>query len=65
MAAIASLGELGRVVVVAVHVPVMLVVAVGRAEDSWADRAGEVVHVVLAVQGGYIGGAQGLATRVA
>lgn len=49
VAAIAPLGELRRVVVVAVDVAIVLVVAVRRPKDRRAHGASEVVHVVLAV----------------
>jgi hypothetical protein len=49
LTAVALLGELGRVVVVAVNAAVMLVVTVLGAEDGLAEGAGEMVDVVLAV----------------
>lgn len=49
LAAIAALGKLGGVVVVAVDAALVLVVAVGGAEDGGTDGAGEVLDVVFAV----------------
>ena len=65
LAAIALLGELGAVVVVAVDVALVLVVGVLRAEDGGADGAGEVLDVVFAVEGGDVGASQGAAAVVA
>jgi hypothetical protein len=50
LAAVASLGELRRVVVVAVNVAVVLVVTVLRTKYRITERARKMVNVVLAVQ---------------
>jgi hypothetical protein len=55
LAAIAALGELGRVVVVAVYLAIVLVIAVLSAEHRGAQGAGEVVDVILAVERGNVG----------
>jgi hypothetical protein len=65
LAAIAALGKLGRVVVVAVHLAVVLVVAVLGAKDGRAEGAGEVVNMILSLQGGDVGPSQGAAALVA
>ena len=62
MAAVTPLGELGRVVVVAIDVAIVLVVAVLRAKDGRAEGTGEVLHVVLAVERSYVGAAEGTTT---
>lgn len=62
MAAVTPLGELGRVMVVAVDVAIVLVVAVLRAKDGGAERTGEVLHVVLAVERGDVGASKGATT---
>jgi len=51
LATTAALGELCRVVVMAVDLALMLVVAILGTKHSWAQRAGEVVNMILAVQG--------------
>lgn len=48
---IASLGELGRIVVVTIDLPFVFVVAVLRAKNCWANGTGEMFDVVLLVQG--------------
>ena len=65
LAPIALLRERGAVVVMAIHVTLVLVVGVLRAEDRRADAAGEVLDVVFAVQGRDVGAAQGAAAVVA
>jgi hypothetical protein len=52
LASVTALGELGRVVVVAVDLAVVLVVAILGTKDGGAEGAGEVVDVVLFVEGG-------------
>ncbi len=49
VAAITSLSEMRRVVVVAVDLAIMLVVAVLRTENCRTDRAGEVFNVILSI----------------
>jgi hypothetical protein len=61
LATVASLGKLGRVVVMAEDGTLVLVVAVGRAEDGGTDGAGEMFDVVFAIEGGNVGASQGLA----
>ena len=62
LAAIAPLGKLGRVVVVAVDTALVLVVAVRGAEDGRTDGTGKVLDVVFAVKSGDVGAAQSLST---
>ena len=64
LAAVAALGELGGVVVVAKDLPVMLVVAVLRAEDGWTYRACKVVDVILPIQSRDVGSSQGTSAMV-
>jgi len=52
LTSIALLRELGRVVVMAVHVALVLVVRILRAENGWANAACEMLDVILAIQGG-------------
>jgi hypothetical protein len=49
---VAALGELGRIVVVAVHLVIVFVVAVLGSKHGRAQGAGKVVDVILALQGG-------------
>jgi hypothetical protein len=46
----ALLGELGRVMIMAIHVAVVLIVAVLGAKDGVAKRAGEVIDMVFPIQ---------------
>lgn len=64
LAAAAALGKLGGVVVMAVHLPVMLVVAVLGSEDGRTERAGKVVDVVFSVEGGDVRPSKGPAALV-
>jgi hypothetical protein len=50
LAAIAALSKLGRVVIVTVHLSIVLVIAVLSPKHGWADGAGEVFNVVLAIK---------------
>lgn len=59
MAASALLSEACGVVVVTIYGAFVLVVGVGGAEDGRANGAGEVLNVVLAVEGGDVGAAKG------
>lgn len=65
LAAVAALGKLGRVVIVAVNATFMLVVAVRGAEHGGTYRAGEVLDVVFALEGGNVRAAEGLSALVA
>lgn len=65
LAAVAPLGVAGRVVVVAVDVAVVLIVAILGTKDGGAERACEVVDVVLAVEGGDVGAAKGASALMA
>ena len=47
---IATLGELRRVMVMTIHLPIMLIVTVLRAEYRRAHRACKMVYMVLLVQ---------------
>jgi len=49
VAPIATLCELCRIVVVAVHTSIMLVVTVLGTKDSWTHRTCEMIYVILAV----------------
>jgi len=55
LATIALLRKPRTVMVMTVHAPLVLVVAVLRPEDGGTDAAGEVLDVVFAVQGGDVG----------
>lgn len=65
LTAVALLRKTGRVVVMTVHFAFVLIVTVLSAEDGGADGTSEVLNVVLAIQGCYIGTAQGIAAGVA
>jgi hypothetical protein len=52
--AVASLGELRRVVVMAIYFALVLIVRVLCAKNCGTDRAGKMLNVVLAVQCGDI-----------
>lgn len=56
-----SLRETRRIVVMAIHVALMLVVAILCSKDCWADGAGEMLNVVLAIQRGNIRASKGTA----
>ena len=64
LAAIASLRELCRVVVVAVHIAVVLVVTVLRAKDGRTEGTSEMVHVVLPIQRRDVGAPEGSSALV-
>lgn len=51
MAAVASLGKLGRVMVMAVDLAFVFVVGILGTKDSWTYGAGKVFNVVFAIQG--------------
>lgn len=65
LAAITPLGKLGRIMVVAVYLAIVFVVAVRRAKDCWAHRAGKVVDMIFAVESGDVGSTKSLAALVA
>jgi hypothetical protein len=65
LASIAALGELGRVVVMAVNLAIVLVVAVLGAEYCRAQGACEVVDVILALERGNVGPPQCAAALMA
>ena len=65
VAAMATLGEAGRIVIMAINLALVLVVAVLRAEYGGTDGTGEVLDVVFVVEGGYIGASQGIVAGVA
>lgn len=65
VAAIASLSELRRVMEMAVHLCLVLIIAVLGAKDCRADGAREMFNVVFAVQRGDVRSAKGATTRVA
>lgn len=65
LAAIAALRELGGIVIVAVHLAVVLVVAVLGAEYGGAQGAGEVIDVVFALEGCDVGPSQRSAALMA
>ncbi len=64
LAAFTALSELGRVMVMAVHMAVMFVVAVLGAEDGGAEGAGEVVDMVFPIKSCDVGPAQGSAASM-
>lgn len=51
VAPITALGELGRVMVVAVDLAIMLIIAVLRAKHCWTYRAGKVIYMVFSIKG--------------
>lgn len=55
LTAAASLGELGRVMVMAINLAIMLIIAVLSTEYCWAKGAGEVIDVVFAIERSYVG----------
>lgn len=59
LAAITSLRELCRVVIMAIYLAFVLVVAILSAKDSRTNRTGEVVDVVFAIEGCDVGSAEG------
>src|SRR3569833_3137639 len=65
LAAIAPLCELGRIVVVAVYLAVMLVIAVLSTEHGVAEGAGEVVDMIFALEGSDVGTSQGATALMA
>ena len=62
---VALLRKLGRIMIVAVDIPFVLVIRVLSAEDGGTDAAGEVLDVVFAVEGGDVGAAESAAAGVA
>lgn len=60
LTAITALGKLGGIVVVTVYATLVLVVAVGRAEDGGAYGAGEMLDMVFAVESCNIRASEGL-----
>lgn len=61
---IAPLSKLGRIMIVTVYAPIMFIIAILSPEDGRAERAGEMVYVVFAIESSDIGAAQGAATLV-
>lgn len=61
----ASLGELRRVVIVTIYLAVMFVIAVLSPKHRRAERAGEVVDMVLVIEGSDIGPAKSSAALMA
>lgn len=59
LTAIASLGEFGGIVVVAIDVSLVFVVAVLGAKDGWTYGTCKVLNVVFTIQCGDIGSSQG------
>lgn len=64
MTAIASLGELSRVVIVTIDIPFVLIIRVLGTKDGRTDGAGEMFDVVLAIQSGDVRATQGAAACV-
>ena len=54
LTAIASLGVLGRIMIMTVHLAFMFIVAVLRPKDGRADGACKMLDVILAIQGRYV-----------
>lgn len=50
LTAITALSELCRIMIVAVDFAIVFVITVLSAEDCWADRAGKVFDVILALK---------------
>lgn len=61
VAAVASLGELGRVVEVTIDLAFVFIVGILCTKDRGTDRTSKMLYVVLAVESGNIGAAQGTA----
>ena len=61
VAAVASLGELGRVVEVTVDLAFVFIVGILCTKDRGTDRTSKMLDVVLAVESGNIGAAQSTA----
>jgi hypothetical protein len=55
VASVATLCELCRIVVVAIHTSIMLVITVLGTKDCWAHRTSEMIYVILSVQGSNVG----------
>jgi hypothetical protein len=51
-----------RVVIVAVHLSIVLIVRILGSKDSWADGTREVFNMILVVQSRDVASAQSLAT---
>lgn len=49
VASITTLCELCRVVIVAIHMSIMLVVTVLGTKDCWAHRTSEMIYVIFVV----------------
>lgn len=64
MAAMAPLGKLGRVMEMTVHLALVFVVRVLGAENGGTYGTGEMLDMVLAIQGSDVGAAQGAAALV-
>jgi len=65
LTAVAALSKLGRVMVVAVYVSLMLVVAVLGTKDGRAYRTGEMFDVVFTIERGDVGSTKRTSTRMA
>ena len=64
VAAMASLSESRRVMVMAVYVSVVIIVAILGTEYGWTDGASEMLNVVFTVEGGYVGSTESVPARV-
>ena len=65
LAAAAALGELRRVVIVTIYLTVVFVIAILRSKHCRAERAGEMVDMILVVEGRDIGPAKSSAALMA
>lgn len=65
VATITSFGKLRRVMIMAVHLAIVLVVAVLRPKDGRTDRTRKVLDMVFPVDGGNVGSSEGATTFVA
>lgn len=65
MTSMAPLCKLGRIVEMAVDLALVFIVGVLCTEDRWAHGAGEMLNVVLAIQGCNVGATESTTTLVA
>lgn len=65
LAPAAPLGKLCRIMVMAVHLSVMLVVAVLGPKDRRTERAGKMIDMILVIESGDVGSTKSPATLVA
>ena len=61
---ITTLGKLGRIMIVAVNLAIVLVVGVLSTKDGWANRTCKVFNVVFAIESSDVGTPQSSAAFV-